>query len=90
MAWITAPCCERCWVKREGARIPVRLTEAELEMCYFCKVPTVVGIYVRVEKKDYGWACTDPDCNVTDPGPYTEAEADRRRETHELTHVVAW
>lgn len=34
----------------------------------------------------YGWACTDPDCNVTDPGPYTEAEADARRERHEATH----
>jgi hypothetical protein len=31
----------------------------------------------------YGWACTDPDCNMTDPGPYTEGYADFLREKHE-------
>lgn len=50
--------CERCWILGntteldDGAieiRRPTRLTEPELEICCFCGVVTIMGIYVRAE-----------------------------------------
>lgn len=48
MSW-TQPCCEDCWVKREGAKVPVRATDYERERCAFCGRTTYGGIYVRVD-----------------------------------------
>jgi hypothetical protein len=47
MSW-TQPCCEDCWVAREGARRPSRLRIPESEKCAFCGRVTRAGIYVRV------------------------------------------
>lgn len=65
MSWDNAPICEACWIKREGVwdeqgdddvliglRLPVRLVDAELETCHWCRQPTFIGVYVRTEVPD--------------------------------------
>jgi hypothetical protein len=47
--------CDDCWLKRnsyigpDGAmvRVPVRITEPELEICCYCGIRNRDGIYVR-------------------------------------------
>ena len=51
MSW-TQPCCEDCWVVREGARRAERLSSEHrfvAVQCAFCHRMTRSGIYVRVD-----------------------------------------
>lgn len=50
MSW-TQACCEDCWVVREGARRPHRLTGERFrnQQCCFCGRITHGGIFVRVD-----------------------------------------
>ena len=47
------PCCERCWIDGLGLdndghlRIPVRTKEPIGEVCAFCGILTIFGVYVR-------------------------------------------
>jgi hypothetical protein len=53
MSW-TQPCCEDCWVVREGARRPNRVTTEHRFVgvqCCFCGRITHSGIYVRVDPR---------------------------------------
>jgi hypothetical protein len=57
------PCCELCWIAREGVwseiepgvraltsvRRPHRLIDAPIEECCVCGGPTISGIYVRAD-----------------------------------------
>lgn len=50
MTW-TQPCCEDCWVVREGARRPHRVAAERFvdARCCFCGRTTRSGIFVRVD-----------------------------------------
>ena len=63
----TQPCCEACWINREGEwealpdgqgeiltalRKPVMVKDTEVERCAFCGGPTFIGIYVRANPDD--------------------------------------
>lgn len=50
MSW-TQPCCDDCWVKREGAKIAHRVTAERFtdHQCAFCGRITHSGIFVRVD-----------------------------------------
>ena len=41
--------CDRCWERREPTRVPVRVTEPDIEYCCGCGVQHESGIYVRAE-----------------------------------------
>lgn len=46
MSW-THPICEVCWEERNPNRQPVKVKDAETEICGFCGEHTNSGIYVR-------------------------------------------
>lgn len=48
MNW-NQPCCDACWVRMRGERVPVRLVDAYRveEQCAWCGAMTLSGIYVR-------------------------------------------
>ena len=46
MTW-THNICGKCWRKREGARVPVKLTKPKTQRCCFCGTANAGGIYVR-------------------------------------------
>ena len=48
MSW-TQPMCEDCYANREPERVPVRLTQPEVEICCMCGAETREGIYYRVD-----------------------------------------
>lgn len=61
LSW-TNPCCEQCWIAREGnwtrvddlevlesVRAPSKSLDAGIEQCAFCGNPTFLGIYVRAD-----------------------------------------
>lgn len=58
MSWTQAQ-CEACWIRENFAvdgdaievRVPVLLTEKELEICCDCGKPTIIGLYVRKDPK---------------------------------------
>jgi hypothetical protein len=67
------PCCERCWIEREGIwdeqgdddvliglRLPVRLVDIELEQCSYCGKPTFIGVYVRADPKTVPYPAGTP------------------------------
>lgn len=43
----THSCCDDCFDERTGGREPIRLQDAPEEICCFCGIATVSGIYVR-------------------------------------------
>lgn len=47
MAWKSVPICDSCWFGQQGDREPVRIRDADVEKCHFCKQSTRSGIYVR-------------------------------------------
>lgn len=41
--------CDRCWEKKEPNREPVRVVDAERELCCYCGFSHKSGIYVRAD-----------------------------------------
>ena len=41
--------CGPCWREQEGERRPLKLSDADPEVCCFCGKGTVEGIYYRAD-----------------------------------------
>lgn len=44
--------CVDCWNEKNPDRAPVKLTQAEAEICCFCGEFTTAGIYIREDGTD--------------------------------------
>jgi len=42
-------CCDECWVRGQGARVPVRLKDPERGPCCWCGTWTSSGIYTHAD-----------------------------------------
>lgn len=45
----TQPCCDDCWRAQQPGRQPFRLREVDVEICAWCGVTTMSGIFVRAD-----------------------------------------
>ena len=39
--------CDLCWEGKKPGRIPIRMRDADEEVCCYCHLPTQAGIYIR-------------------------------------------
>jgi hypothetical protein len=46
IGWATVPICSICWHKLYK-KVPIRMKEPPVEICYQCLIPTQAGIYAR-------------------------------------------
>ena len=69
------PICERDWIERNSTwdgdrlvslRMPVRLTEPEVERCSYCGGPTILGAFVRDDPANVLYPPADNDGAGTD------------------------
>ena len=45
----TQPCCDACWSRINGDRIPHRVIDRPEEVCVHCNQYTTSGIYIRID-----------------------------------------
>lgn len=49
--------CGFCWYMQRGPRFPVRVKDADVEMCCFCGTLTKSGIFNRADPETEGLLC---------------------------------
>ena len=58
MNWIH-PICDKCWVKINADRIPVRIELNEIVTCCFCGSKTFSGIWIRYDPRKIHCCCKE-------------------------------